>query len=302
MNSGPCDKSSRPASKGFYRQPNIQRIRPSQSNCEVRRKQFSQKLMWYSDASEAGLLDPHQAEVACAYQRRHSSAEVYQKPSSPTSILKRTESNMDSIHLTPTSFRTDRRVSTSSVRKSAHFKENVDVIYYDQQERPTSSAARDQEKLKDEKNSAGNITERTSQIRCNLHPEGACNKEMFKNPDSDFEKKIVTSKPIFEGKEVNIVRDENGGFKWKLFVPIGVDFIRNRTSVKALSGGKKLILMAYKFDKCEGGVHQYVERLSLPHPIDAYGVKATMDKDGNLKISAPLVSTDVSYDKVVSKH
>ena len=62
-----------------------------------------------------------------------------------------------------------------------------------------------------------------------------------------------------------------------------------------MSGGKKLIIIAYKLEADRSGkeyLHQYLEKLHLPHPIDAYSVRATMDKDGNLKIDAPMLIHD----------
>ena len=193
-----------------------------------------------------------------------------------------------------------------------------------------SDSIRDQEKLKDDKTSSSNVTESTIRLPCTLHPGQSCghsnlarilahasttdqsDTKMDRN-DNDMTTPPITSrasdklsalglsdsldaegnmvkKAVFANKSFEIVPEEEGSYELKLVVPIGPEYIRNRTSVKATSGGKRLIVIAYR-NQGEGDdehVHQYIEKMTLPHPIDAYSVRATMDRDGNLKISAPM--------------
>lgn len=179
---------------------------------------------------------------------------------------------------------------TRQTKKSARFRENVDIIYYDQRERPTSCATRDKERLKDECDTSPRLTEAVVSAECPVHGKHCHDALAMDTAGGDTQGNFLT-RPIFHSKSLEIIKGEDGAFRWKMYVPIGSEFIRNKTSVKALSGGRKLILMAYKLGETEDGenyLHQYIEKLHLPHSIDAYAVKATMDKEGNLKINAPI--------------
>lgn len=128
-------------------------------------------------------------------------------------------------------------------------------------------------------------------ILCPLHNHH-CNDELL-SFFTDVQGNIITSEQLLPGKRFEIITNDDGTMKWKITVPLGSDFIRNRTNVKAMTGGKKLIVTGFKQAKTEEGeeyFHQYNDKLSLPHTIDAYAVKATMDREGNLKITAPIVS------------
>ena len=97
---------------------------------------------------------------------------------------------------------------------------------------------------------------------------------------------------LFKNMKCDVMRDITGKFSWKLFIPIGDEYIRNRTSVKALSGGRKLIIITYGDRRTSQDIayqHQIIEKLHLPHPVDAYSVRASMDRDGNLKVNAPFI-------------
>ena len=167
------------------------------------------------------------------------------------------------------------------------------MIYYDQKELTISTSTRNLEKLKDQCDSSPNLTESIVHVNCPLHPGNlCCQDEDSSNSIPSNEMAEKADKHLFPNKTLEIVQDSDGKLHWKMYVPVGGDFIRNKTSVKALSGGRRLILMAYKADTSEN-LHQYIEKLSLPHAINAYGVKATMDKIGNLKITAA-ISDDVT--------
>ena len=167
------------------------------------------------------------------------------------------------------------------------------MIYYDQKERTNSTSSRNQEKLKDRCDSSPNLCESIIHVKCPLHLGSTCCIDNENNiPENENKDKLDNEriqKELFVNKKIEIVQDIEGKLHWKLYVPIGGDFVRNKTSVKALSGGRRLILMAYKLDSTDGQkLQQYIEKLSLPHAINAYGVKATMDKIGNLKINAAI--------------
>ena len=128
-------------------------------------------------------------------------------------------------------------------------------------------------------------------IKCPLHDK-YCNEDMVSH-FTDVQGNIIVNEPLIPGKVIEIV-EENNVLRYKISVPIGHGFIRNRTNVKAMTGGKKLIITGFKMAKTENGeeyMHQFNDKLSLPHAIDAFAVKATMSREGTLKISAPIISS-----------
>ena len=257
-----------------------QRIQPA-SSLEFYKQQYG-RLMWLSEGYLAG--------ESSNLTRRHSSFEYTthrdfvdedNEPALP-SILKRTVSE-DCSH-PPGLVRT-----VSQIRKQLQFHEDVDVVYFDRLKEPTTNERKERAKLKDNTLSQYRITERTIHIACTLHKNDnrSCERDEIK-----CECPVIPNH-IFQGKKAEIQTDLTGKHSWKLFIPVGDEFIRNRTSVKALSGGHKLIVLTYKDQRGEDGklyAHQYIEKLHMPHAIDAYGVRASMDKDGNLKITAPFLA------------
>jgi len=183
--------------------------------------------------------------------------------------------------------------SPSQKRKSAQFKDNVDVMYFSKEDSAenTSKGKREQEKLKEVSSRKSRHTSVHHLIKCPLHDKH-CNQEMVTH-FTDVQGNIIINEPLLPGKQIEIVND-NDTLRWKITVPIGDGFIRNRTNVKAMTGGKKLIISGFKqaiSDSGEEYMHQYNDKLSLPHSIDAFAVKATMSREGTLKISAPIIST-----------
>jgi len=183
--------------------------------------------------------------------------------------------------------------SPSQKRKSAQFKDNVDVMYFrkDDSAENTSKGKREQEKLKEVSSKKSRHTSVHHLVKCPLHDK-YCDGDMVSH-FTDVQGNIISNNPLLPGKHIEIV-NENDCLKWKITVPIGHGFIRNRTNVKAMTGGKKLIITGFKNAKTESGeeyMHQYNDKLSLPHAIDAFAVKATMSREGTLKISAPIISS-----------
>ena len=366
----PSSGSTRPStpangngSRNIYRQPaSATTSRLRNQTADLRRKYFSQRHMWYSEAD--GNQQQESSDVAT--QRRHSSVDVspdtaakqdssatkdpvgpkQQKPPKFVSILKRSSVDLDDKNAdldsrygrkgrdgSPASGGSrPRRASIATTKDAktqqlkARFKDDVAIVYYDQEEKTTAVRSTEtvpkQEKLKDDKSSSSLVTEGSVRIRCSLHPGEPCShgnvafgpprmpEPTDTNRTTNIDEQNMTidqklpsrlqqidvessmlSKAVFKDKIVDITTDDQGQNHLKVVVPIGSDFIRNRTSVKATSGGKRLIVIAYR---CQGKgeeahVHQYVEKMTVPHPIDAYSVRATMDKEGNLKITAPML-------------
>lgn len=363
------------ASRNIYRQPSsVTANRSRTQGADMRRKYFSQRLMWYSEADEDYL---EREQLDRPFERRHhsdlgiaSEAEQQKSDSNRNSTqdfidkVLRGSSRAGSI-LKSASFdyydkldykdlrmgeeqRASRRRSSvnsapgSALRSSSprkrpkmktRFSDDVAVLYYDQEEKCTAvnsaDTVREQEKLKDDKTTSTTVTEGSVRFSCNLHPGQPCGynttarailssgavatgKTETGDTDNDNADKLGAlnltdnldvegnvRKNIFANKKFEIVAHEDGSHDLKLVVPIGSQYIRNRTSVKATSGGKRLIVIGYKLEG-EGDlahIHQYIEKMVLPHPIDAYSVKATMDREGNLKISAPVAVVGVNTEQ-----
>ena len=189
------------------------------------------------------------------------------------------------------------------IKLRTRFKDEVSVLYYDQKEKATAvgqeEAVREQQKLKDDRTASATVTESAVRLPCTVHLGQACGQPHLPRIMEQSEASVIGNidvdgdinrKPIFANKSHEIVQHEDGDFEIKLIVQIAANFLRNKTSVKATSGGKRLIVIGYR-DEGEGDsahVHQYIEKMTLPHLIDAYSVRATMDREGNLKISAPM--------------
>jgi hypothetical protein len=186
--------------------------------------------------------------------------------------------------------------SPSQKRKSAQFRDNVDVMYFSKEDSAdnASKGKREQEKLKEVSTRKSKHTSAHHLVKCPLHDK-YCDQDMIAN-FTDVQGNIITKEALLPGKVVEIVNEGNS-LRWKITVPIGNGFVKNRTNVKAMTGGKKLIISAFKTAKTESGeeyLHQYNDKLSLPHAIDAFAVKATMSREGTLKISAPIISSGSS--------
>lgn len=234
-------------------------------------------------------------------------------PTAPLSILKkRIASSGEAVELTlgsctnlswtspvtspENSPPTSAPVSPSQKRKSAQFKDNVDVMYFrkDDTADNTSKGMREQEKLKEVSTRKSRHTSVNHLVKCPLHDKH-CNEDLVHH-FTDVQGNIISNEPLFPGKQFEII-SENDCLRWKISVPVGTGFVRNRTNVKAMTGGKKLIISGFKTAKTPNGeeyLHQYNDKLSLPHPIDAFAVKATMSREGVLKISAPLITSDTA--------
>ncbi len=268
-------------------------------------KKFGSKFSdWFSDDVSHNYSEKH-----IRLERRHSVAEIssekVKKESLPDvkSILKRHDDMCPSYRQTP-SLSSNRREGPVSLKKAKNcvFKTEVSVIYYAQTDKTSKCLGRETKQLQEERETSSDVTEGFIQVHCKIHPGKPCMgpywyrtrpgyKNLYGNDISAVDTEF-NYESIFKGLEIDIIEDESGIVRLKIFLPITKGFLRNKTSVKAMSGGKKLIVIAYKCEIDDSGqeyLHQYVEKLHLPHPIDAYCVRATMDKDGNLKIDAPMM-------------
>ncbi len=276
------------------------------------RKKIGSKFGFFSEDDQSH----HYHEKTIKLDRRHSVAEISSEKVSREelpkvrSILKRHDDFCPSYRQTP-SITSNRREGPVILKKDkkCQFKPQVDVIYYAQNEKTTKNLGKEQKQLQEERETSNDVTEGFIQVNCKIHPGKPCmgpywyrtrpgyaaNSTRYNENNTLASELDANYESIYKGLEIDIVQDENNIVRLKLFVPISAGFVRNRTSVKAMSGGKKLIIIAYKVEIDRSGkeyLHQYLEKLHLPHPIDAYSVRATMDKDGNLKIDAPMLLND----------
>ena len=289
----------------------LEKKKKSSSFADLRKKFTNKFGSWFSEDDHSHNYH----EKTIKLDRRHSVAEIsdekVKREDIPQvkSILKRHDDFCPSYRQTP-SLSSNRREGPVCLKKDkkCQFKPQVDVIFYAQNEKTTKSLAKEQKALQEERETSNDVTEGFIQVNCKIHPGKPCmgpywyrtrpgygagtryteNNNLATETDAHYDS-------IYKGLEIDIVQDENNIVRLKLFVPISLGFVRNRTSVKAMSGGKKLIIIAYKIEIDHNGkeyLHQYLEKLHLPHPIDAYSVRATMDKDGNLKIDAPMLLND----------
>ena len=289
----------------------LEKKKKSSSFADLRKKFTNKFGSWFSEDDHSHSYH----EKTIKLDRRHSVAEIsdekVKREDLPQvkSILKRHDDFCPSYRQTP-SLSSNRREGPVCLKKDkkCQFKPQVDVIFYAQNEKTSKSLGKEQKPLQEERETSSDVTEGFIQVNCKIHPGKPCmgpywyrtrpgygagtryteNNNLATETDAHYDS-------IYKGLEIDIVQDENNIVRLKLFVPISLGFVRNRTSVKAMSGGKKLIIIAYKIEIDHNGkeyLHQYLEKLHLPHPIDAYSVRATMDKDGNLKIDAPMLLND----------
>ncbi|KAK2153980.1 hypothetical protein LSH36_280g03017 [Paralvinella palmiformis] len=116
------------------------------------------------------------------------------------------------------------------------------------------------------------------------------------NPD------IGASTNLIHCVESNIAPNEDaqGRTYRRLHIKLAIDgsCARDKTAVKALSGGKAVIVHLYLRDPDNDDREEHLEsKLPLPLQVDPYSVKARVHKDGFLTISAnipniPLKSTE----------
>ena len=321
--SEPTDEP-KPQVKNIYRQPPCSRSATKAGHlgghavtAKYRRDRFiAQSARWHSDPlSFAGLS---LGEAAVGFDQTHT-PDVRRRSQSVTaipysSILKKTNSE-DRDRPPVGVFR--RRLT--SLRKQTTFQEHVSVYYYDHKERPMSACARDSERLKDEE------CERTTIAMAAVEtftwseakprspaPGGNTDASLAKtsgdkpkrDPDvgSDIPDEYKTDaddaeRTIFEVTNTELVRetDASGAFAGHvLYLAIGVheECVRARTTVKVMSGGYALIVIAYRNELDSGAgrekshLHQYAKRIALPVAIDPYAVKACVHKDGHLTVEA----------------
>lgn len=191
-------------------------------------------------------------------------------------------------------------------RKQCCFKEKVDVFYIPRQgELSMDTVSPDLAKLK-------------------IDPDQGSGKAVIRKAQNDTSKplqwltkpvrKVLDTSPnnphAFRSRKVNrkhvvpIVHtdvkvipffDSRGIQKSKVRVMLSMSdsCVQDRTSVKALSGGTALIVLLYQNEARDGGsaiLHEHTERIPLPVAVDPYQVKAQMHRNGDLEVTAPLMS------------
>ncbi len=195
--------------------------------------------------------------------------------------------------------------------KQCCFKDEVDVYYFDRQgeSQEVKTNSKDMEKLRSNRviisgpfvdNSAEESnnyqlysSDNTDKSRVNAvasaakaappQLERSCS-ESSAGPLSNIDVKIV---PYVDG---------NGANRKKVLVRLCTDetCIKDRTSVKALSGGTAVIVLVYQNEATDGGsaiLHQHMERIALPAKVNPYQVKAQLHKTGILEINAPIAES-----------
>ena len=309
----------KPQVKNIYRQPSSSR--PATKNlcpggsaltAKCRRDRFiAQSARWHSDPLNFAGLSLEEASARFEqnrtpdYRRRSQSVSV----TPYSSILKKAHCDeRPAVGL----FR--RRLT--SLRKQTTFHEQVSVYYYDHKERPISACARDSERLKDEECERTTIaaaavetfswtetnprtlgTDGNHDTKTTTNGERTKQKPVGGIPDEHKTDVDSGDGTIFEVINTELVRETDAsgalaGHVLNLTIGVHEECVRARTTVKVMSGGYALIVIAYRNEPMPGGVrdkthmHQYAKRIALPVAIDPYAVKACVHKDGHLTVEA----------------
>ena len=181
--------------------------------------------------------------------------------------------------------------SPLTARKHAQFLEDVDVFYYKSSDRTTISGPRDKSRLKEEPcRSTVSKDDLYLDIRGIL--KHGYNDSDLSNGDESGDSAGSALGDIFHVIALDFIEGQCGRKKMLLTMKVGQDCIREKTLVKAMSGGRRLIIMTYRYDTSEDGektLHQFVERMTLPCLIDAFAVRANVDSEMILTIEAPVL-------------
>ena len=217
--------------------------------------------------------------------------------------------------------------------KRACFRENVDVFYYDTDEKPTETESRDFEKLKDDdsvtsddtttddlsSDGGGSAPPQSSSPPLSSpsrQPKPFVTATSHKNNYSKGN--VVVARNLCFKQEIELVPNAEDAHeslirrelrRLAVVVQIEETCIKQLTSVKAMSGGRTIIVVTHRPAGLEattpGGATnriyghnqgsapsmvlvQHVDKLRLPVMIDPYSVKAHIHKDWTLKIEAPV--------------
>jgi hypothetical protein len=283
--------------RNIYRRPSRRNKGKPRVNsvCELKRKQFarsSRSECWEDDGDEVP------AKPALTFTTSDTSSIVRK-----SSILRRPRSKS----VPAVSHRNRAPVQEGGNKKcvkQTSFREDVEVIYYDEEGTPVSNLSCQSEKLK------------SSCEELELHNEDLCdiNKNCLEGPNGP----VVKHKEEREEKEEEAQKDEetrprdikgsatastlvscclsgvvvhpsDGGRPLRgicIKIEIDKDCIRNRTKVKVLSSGASVLVMTYKEGR--GDLEETIERIDLPVTIDPYSVKAQVKANGSLTVEAPI--------------
>ena len=208
-----------------------------------------------------------------------------------------------------------RRSSRESPRRKFCFNEDVDVFYYEEGVKPrhVDLSRKDVEKLKRDRlvisgpfvrndlNEASPLcarpntippekdrkppTQKTSPIPL---PSSKPLPGVGNTGDAGASGGPVISCDISDCPYTDVKGRQKG---LKLMVTLDDSCVKERTTVRALSGGTSLILVLYRNEASDGGsaiVQQQLNPVPLPQAVDPYRVKAQLHKTGELEINAPL--------------
>lgn len=179
-------------------------------------------------------------------------------------------------------------ITRTESKKQFCFKEDVDVIYYDEGEQTNEFTAKNLDRLK----IASDIQENT-ESKSSLGKN--CDTMFIEAPlDSDEPLNCVAVSNLILHKEMKVMPciDSKGCRRQTLRILIKSHehCLKDRTSVKALSGGSSIVVTLHRKQntECDSPLERHVEKLLLPVIVDPYKIKAHLHKTGELEINAPL--------------
>ncbi|ELU16361.1 hypothetical protein CAPTEDRAFT_227779 [Capitella teleta] len=296
--------------RNIYRRPSRRnRNKPKVSSVgELRRKQFagtSRSEAWEDDddADDDEQTPPTKAALTFTSSDTSSIARK-------SSILRRPRSkSMPAVSNRPKAPPKEKK-KPQKCQKQTSFRENVEVIYYDEHGTAVSNLSCMSEKLKTSSNE-DLFEEEICDINKNCL-EGL-HGPVQRSGDGDKSGGDVTGDDVDEEPRRTVRRSEeetapstlvscclsgvvvhpkSGAGRplrgIRLKIEIDEQCIRTRTKVKVLSSGTSVLVMTYK--DVEGGVDQEetIERIDLPVVIDPYSVKAQVKTNGSLTVEAPI--------------
>ena len=290
-----CNSPSKeaPKVKNIYRQPSSVRQRdvgggtPPSGQAPKRRGRFASSN-WHSDPGQ--LFHLSFDGVSCngnsngEFQRHDDDnndddddddefrSRTQSLSANPTSILKK----RDAARRRYTDSFRRRPARGNAAKKQTTFKEDVAVFYYDDTEQPSSVASSsDCQRLKE-------TTQQHSQGRSQSEPDLSGHLAPADVPPPP-------AAAIFGSPDVTVVNDApSGRRRLRVAMTIASSCVHARTAVKVMSGGRTLIVMAYRRDDVPPGTTQHVRRIILPVAVDPYAVKASVHAGGGLTVDAPV--------------
>ncbi|ELU05152.1 hypothetical protein CAPTEDRAFT_228138 [Capitella teleta] len=166
------------------------------------------------------------------------------------------------------------KVKLDEMRKQTTFQEDISIVYYEEDEFNERLVQADEiDDIIDEASSsdeAGPSTPETRRSTTNL--------------DEGTSVRPGECKSIDIPAHFSLGKTRRG---LRIMMEIDESCVRRKTCVRAMSGGKTLVVLSYK-PQSEGHLTEHKDVINLPVNIDPFSVKANMLKSGHLCIQAPL--------------